>query len=82
MIKPLPMFFALAAIGGALYFFQGLLASFGIAYLGLGILALAVPLLPVLLIAIAASDRDSVIYPLRKLFNTVLSWRASWIHSA
>jgi DNA mismatch repair protein MutS len=69
MIKPLPMFFALAAIGGALYFFQGLLASFGIAYLGLGILALAVPLLPVLLIAIAASDRDSVIYPLRKLFK-------------
>ncbi len=30
---------------------------------------LAVPLLPVLLIAIAASDRDSVIYPLRKLFK-------------
>jgi len=69
MIKPLPMLFALAAIGGALYFFQGLLASFGIAYLGLGILVLAMPLLPVLLIAIAASDRDSVIYPLRKLFK-------------
>jgi hypothetical protein len=36
---------------------------------------LAVPLLPVLLIAIGASDRDSVIYPLRKLFSTVRSWR-------
>ncbi|HEX8874870.1 MAG TPA: DNA mismatch repair protein MutS, partial [Nitrosospira sp.] len=69
MIKPLPILFALAAIGGALYFFQGLLASFGIAYLGFGILALAVPVLPILLIAIAASDRDSVIYPLRKLFR-------------
>jgi hypothetical protein len=69
MIKPLPMLFALAAIGGALYFFQGLLASFGIAYLGYGVLALLVPLLPILLIAIAASDRDSVIYPLRKLFK-------------
>lgn len=69
MIKPLPILFTLAAIGGALYFFQGLLASFGIAYLGYGILALAVPVLPVLLIAIAASDRDSVIYPLRKLFK-------------
>ncbi|SEL51123.1 MutS-related protein [Nitrosovibrio tenuis] len=69
MIKPLPMLFALASIGGALYFFQGLLASFGIAYLGYGILVLALPLLPVLLIAIAASDRDSVIYPLRRLFK-------------
>ncbi len=69
MIKPLPILFTLAVIGGALYFFQGLLASFGIAYLGYGILVLALPLLPVLLIAIAASDRDSVIYPLRKLFK-------------
>ena len=32
-------------------------------------LVLAVPILPVLLIAIAASDRDSVIYPLRKMFK-------------
>ncbi|WP_025041914.1 MutS-related protein [Nitrosospira briensis] len=69
MIKPLPMFGALGAIGAALYFFQGLLAGFGISYLGYGILMLAVPVLPVLLIAIAASDRDSVIYPLRKLFK-------------
>jgi DNA mismatch repair protein MutS len=69
MFKPVPVFFALAALGAALYFFQGLLASFGIAYLGYGILVLAVPILPVLLIAIAASDRDTVIYPLRKLFK-------------
>lgn len=69
MIKPLPMFGALGAIGAALYFFQGLLAGFGISYLGYGILVLAVPMLPVLMIAIAASDRDSVIYPLRKLFK-------------
>jgi hypothetical protein len=69
MIKPFPMFFALTAIGGALYFFQGLLASFGIAYLGYGVLVLLVPLLPILLIAIATSDRDSVIYPLRKQFK-------------
>ncbi len=60
---------ALGAIGAALYFFQSLLAGFGISYLGYGILVLAVPVLPVLLIAIAASDRDSVIYPLRKLFK-------------
>ena len=63
------MLFALGAIGAALYIFQSLLAGFGIAYLGYGILVLAVPLLPVLLIAIGASDRDSVIYPLRKLFK-------------
>jgi hypothetical protein len=69
MIKPLPMFGALAAIAAALYFFQSVLAGFGISYLSYGILVLAVLVLPVLLIAIAASDRDSVIYPLRKLFK-------------
>ena len=69
MIKPLPMFGAFAAIAAALYFFQSVLAGFGISYLSYGILLLAVLVLPVLLIAIAASDRDSVIYPLRKLFK-------------
>lgn len=69
MIKPLPMFGALGAVSAALYFFQSVLAGFGISYLGYGILLLAVPVLPVLLIAIAASDRDSIIYPLRKLFK-------------
>jgi DNA mismatch repair protein MutS len=69
MFKPLPMFLILAALVAALYFFQGLLAGFGIASLGYGILVLAIPVLPVVLIAIASSDRDSVIYPLRKLFR-------------
>jgi DNA mismatch repair protein MutS len=69
MIKPLPMFLILAALVAGLYFFQGLLAGFGIAYLGYGILVLAIPILPVVLIAIASSDRDSIIYPLRKLFR-------------
>ena len=69
MFKPLPMFLILAALVAGLYFFQGLLAGFGIAYLGYGILVLAIPILPVVLIAIASSDRDSVIYPLRKLFK-------------
>jgi hypothetical protein len=69
MFKPLPIFLILAAVVVGLYFFQGLLAGFGIAYLGYGILVLAVPILPIILIAIASSDRDSVIYPLRKLFR-------------
>lgn len=69
MIKPLPVLLILAMIGAALYYFQDMLASFGISYLGYGILVLAVPVLPILLIAVAASDRDSVIYPLRKLFK-------------
>ena len=69
MVKPLPMFLVLAALVAGLYFFQGLLAGFGIAYLGYGIFVLAIPILPVVLIAIASSDRDSVIYPLRKLFK-------------
>ena len=70
MIKPLPMLVcAWQRLAQPFISFRDLLASFGIAYLGYGILVLAVPLLPVLLIAIAASDRDSVIYPLRKLFK-------------
>ncbi len=69
MIKPLPILLTLAIVGAALYFFQDILSRFGISYLGYGILLLALPVLPVLLIAIAASDRDSVIYPLRKLFK-------------
>lgn len=69
MIKPLPIVLMVAIVGAILYFFQNMLASFGISYLGYGILVLAVPVVPVLLIAIAASDRDSVIYPLRKLFR-------------
>jgi len=69
MLKPLPILLVLGGLSLALYFFQGMLASFGISYLGFGILVLAVPVLPVLLIAIAASDRDNIIYPLRKLFK-------------
>lgn len=69
VFKPVPILVALLAVGAGLYFFQGLLASFGIAYLGLGVAVLALPIFPVILIAIAGSDRDSVIYPLRKLFK-------------
>ena len=69
MIKPFPILLALGGLSAALFFFQGMLASFGISYLGFGILVLAIPVLPVLLIAVAASDRDNVIYPLRKLFK-------------
>lgn len=69
MLKPVPVLITLAVLGAALYFFQGLLASFGIAKLGFGIFLLAIPVLPVVMIAIATSDRDSVIYPLRQLFK-------------
>ena len=69
MIKPFPMLLTLAIVCAILFFFQNVLSSFGISYLGYGILILAVPVLPVLLIAVAASDRDSIIYPLRKLFK-------------
>ena len=69
IFKIFPMLFVLIAVSVALFFFQDVLASFGVGYLGYGILVLAVPVLPVVLIAIAASDRDSVIYPLRKQFK-------------
>ncbi|SFW17352.1 DNA mismatch repair protein MutS [Nitrosovibrio sp. Nv17] len=69
LVKPLPVVATFAALGAALFFFQDMLASFGLARLGYGLFVLAIPVLAVLLIAIAASDRDTVIYPLRKLFR-------------
>ncbi|GJL71069.1 MAG: hypothetical protein NMNS01_02680 [Nitrosomonas sp.] len=69
MFKFLPIFFFMAAVGVILYFFQTMLPELGASYIGYGILALTVPVFPVILHAIGVSDRDAIIYPLRKQFR-------------
>lgn len=69
MFKFLPIFFFMAAVGGILYFFQTMLPELGASYIGYGILALTLPVFPVILHAIGVSDRDAIIYPLRKQFR-------------
>ncbi len=69
MFKLLPMLIFMVAIGGIFTFFQNFLPEFGASYIGYGILALTVPAIPVILFAIGVSDRDTVIYPLRKQFR-------------
>lgn len=69
MFKWLPFSFFAAFIFGLFYFFQNMLTELGASYIGYGILILIVPIIPIILQAISASDRDSVIYPLRKLFR-------------
>ncbi|SDY34355.1 MutS-related protein [Nitrosomonas halophila] len=69
MFKWLPITLFLTIMLGLLYFFQNMLEELGASYIGYGILILAVPILPIILQAVSASDRDSVIYPLQKLFR-------------
>ncbi len=69
MFKLLPMLIFMVAIGGIFTFFQNFLPELGASYIGYGILALTVPAVPVILFAIGVSDRDTVIYPLRKQFR-------------
>ncbi len=69
MFKWLPMLIFIAAISGILVFFHTMLPELAASYIGYGILALTVPLVPIVLLAIRVSDRDSIIYPLREQFR-------------
>ncbi len=80
MFKLLPIFFFMAAVGGILYFFQTMLPELGASYIGYGILALTVPIFPVILHAIGVSDRDAIIYPLRKQFRQSPELAKAWMH--
>ncbi|MCC6916222.1 MAG: DNA mismatch repair protein MutS [Nitrosomonas sp.] len=59
----------LAFMAGLLFFFQSTLTELGASYVGYGILILVIPIIPIILQAVSASDRDSVIYPLQRLFR-------------
>lgn len=69
MFKWLPTTIFLSIVSGLLYFFQNVLVELGATYIGYGILILAVPIIPIIVQAVSSSDRDSVIYPLQKLFR-------------
>jgi len=66
-IMPTVVFFA--AGYGMLFFFENFMPQFSASYIGYGILALTVPVFPIILLAMGVSDRDSIIYPLRKQFR-------------
>lgn len=72
LFKILPILIFLAAGYGILFFFEMLMPQFGASYISYGILALTAPVLPIILLAMGVSDRDSIIYPLRKQFRESL----------
>jgi len=61
--------FFLIFMAGLLFFFESTLSELGASYIGYGVLILLVPIIPIILQAVSASDRDSVIYPLQRQFR-------------
>ncbi|SES76935.1 MutS domain III [Nitrosomonas marina] len=69
IFKWVPAVIFIAAIYAIMLFFEILAPELGASYIGYGILLLTVPAFPIVLLAMGASDRDSVIYPLRRLYR-------------
>lgn len=69
LFKIMPTVIFFAAGYGMLFFFENFMPQFNASYIGYGILALTVPVFPIILLAMGVSDRDSIIYPLRKQFR-------------
>ena len=69
IFKWLPISVTLAIVLGLLYFFQTMLVELGASYIGYGLLVLAVPIVPIIVQAVSATDRDGIIYPLQKIFR-------------
>ncbi len=69
LFKMMPMLIFFAAGYGILFFFENFMPQFNASYIGYGILALTAPVFPIVLLAMGVSDRDSIIYPLRKQFR-------------
>ncbi|PXW91095.1 MutS-like protein [Nitrosomonas sp. Nm84] len=69
LLKIIPTLIFFSASYGILLFFDTLMPQFGASHIGYGILALTAPVLPIILLAMGVSDRDSIIYPLRKQFR-------------
>ncbi|WP_367273742.1 DNA mismatch repair protein MutS [Nitrosomonas sp.] len=69
LFKLIPMVTFFAASYGILFFLQNFMPQFNASYIGYGILALTVPVFPIVLLAMGVSDRDSIIYPLRRQFR-------------
>ncbi len=69
IFKWLPISITLVIVLVLLYFFQTMLVELGASYIGYGLLVLAVPIVPIIAQAVSASDRDSILYPLQKIFR-------------
>ncbi|SFE60633.1 DNA mismatch repair protein MutS [Nitrosomonas sp. Nm166] len=69
LLKMMPTLIFFAALYGILFFFENFMPQFNASYIGYGILALTLPIFPIVLLAMGVSDRDSIIYPLRKQFR-------------
>jgi hypothetical protein len=72
LFKVIPALIFFAASYGILFFIEVLMPQLGASYIGYGILALTAPVFPIVLLAMGVSDRDSIIYPLRKQFRESL----------
>lgn len=72
LFKIVPTLIFFAASYGILFFFENFMPQFSASYIGYGILALTAPVFPIVLLAMGVSDRDSIIYPLRKQFRQSL----------
>ncbi len=69
LFKMMPTLIFFTAGYGILFFFENFMPQFNTSYIGYGILALTAPIFPIVLLAMGVSDRDSIIYPLRKQFR-------------
>jgi len=69
IFKWVPLLVFMAAVYAIMMFFEILAPELGASYIGYGILVLTVPVFPIVLLAMGASDRDGIIYPLRRQFR-------------
>lgn len=66
-----PLIGFLVALASILFFFfRDMLAEVGSDYMGYGIMIMLIPITPLIFQSVSASDRDSVIYPLQRLFRS------------
>ncbi len=69
IFKWIPTLVFVAALYAIMFFFEIMAPELGASYIGYGIMVLTVPVFPIVLLAMGASDRDAVIYPLRRQFR-------------
>lgn len=69
LFKWMPIATFMLAVYAMMIFFEMMAPELGASYIGYGIFVLTVPVFPIILLALGASDRDSVIYPLRRQFR-------------
>lgn len=67
-VKPIPSLLGIAGLATAMYFSDSILAGAG--HMKFALLILLLPVIPMILSSIATSDRDTIIYPLRKQFKS------------